>query len=743
MVRWLWILIAVGFLTACATAPHDSDAPLTGAQLWDRLAPDSVVDEIPEAEVHLGQLFERPLSAESCTEHRAGLAHYLNRIPVDLSYRKAAIECAMLLNEPDWQQRAQRHFDALLDYAGSGGKGQSPWQPMPVLHVQDVYTLIETRGLALNWMRYLSHPTARHLLLEASLTDAGGREQRYYFDLLEPLLRLYSDNPALAFPSGRRELMFTSLEADVFNGDALALTGYLYMDIESGIVNPNSAQRALSQAWEAGLPGGGITLAEFCIGNPESNCATDALEQLIADLTELDLGEAWALAAAHRIVKQNADLDDAEVIESLARAAALTASDRMLFYTADVLTNELGPTDPRIEPIRDELLRRAADQGHGIANLRLALMYSGQQDADSKQAFEHHLDLALSADSPHALMIAAFHHGIGSVQGRAYLLEAAKREMPAAQFLSAIGMFDDRRTASHARALSLLREAAYGGHTDAMRILGLFALGDNPEQPDWEQAHGWFYSGWVFGDPESAAFLAALLSVRPELAEDPDATFMITRSLYVEAGAEAALRVSEILLETQSFNQDAQNGIALLKRMSDEGINEASFTLAERFRFGDRVDQNISQAELWYRRAHKQGHAEALFEHAGMVFFTLNEHARGLSLFEQAIDAGHAMSANDLAWILCTGESGVPLDSARGQQVIDALFARLDEPHPYQYSTKAACHAARGEFDLALKFHRIALKRTQTDDPNNESVIEEMRARLMLYEAGQPYIWQP
>ena len=50
-------------------------------------------------------------------------------------------------------------------------------------------------------------------------------------------------------------MMFSQLEADVFDGDPLALTGYLYIDLESGDVSPVAARRALQRAWEFGTAG--------------------------------------------------------------------------------------------------------------------------------------------------------------------------------------------------------------------------------------------------------------------------------------------------------------------------------------------------------------------------------------------------------------------------------------------------------------------------------------------------------
>jgi len=117
--------------------------------------------------------------------------------------------------------------------------------------------------------------------------------------------------------------------------------------------------------------------------------------------------------------------------------------------------------------------------------------------------------------------------------------------------------------------------------------------------------------------------------------------------------------------------------------------------------------------------------------------------APGQRSADEAARAGHENAANDLAWFLCTGQAGAEMDPLRGLSEVEALIARLDTPHPYFFSTLAACQAALGEFAHARASQRIALRRALKELPEETDVHEQMGQRLALYEADQAYVWVP
>ena len=64
------------------------------------------------------------------------------------------------------------------------------------------------------------------------------------------------------------------------------------------------------------------------------------------------------------------------------------------------------------------------------------------------------------------------------------------------------------------------------------------------------------------------------------------------------------------------------------------GGAEAKYKLAKRYEYGDGVEQNIEKAMKWYRKAAKQGHAEA--------HFYLASNGEGTEWYRMAAENGHA-----------------------------------------------------------------------------------------------------
>lgn len=738
-------LIAMTLLLGGCATVGSVDPP--GKRYWDALKPDTDGDTVPAIEARLAQLWAAPLSASSCAEHRAGLEHALGRVPVDLVGVRAARDCAALLGDVDWQMRMQAQLDALIEYAFRDGRGLRAQSPAAILYPPEIEVLAEARGLEILWVRYVGLSAARHLLVEASVQGAGLGQHRYYFDLLDAMVRFNRNEPMVDYPSGHRLLAISRMENDALEGDALALTGHLYMNVETGEVSVEGALRALSDAWDLGVVGGLLSWVEVCLGTSETRdaqplCADAEIEQAIATLREQNIAEAWSLDAVYRIVRRGATVDDPGLRQALADAAERSSEERMWMYAAAVLLERDSSGDPEadaaIDRALDRLLQRAADAGSADAHVQRVLRLPAEQRGADNPFVMRSLDAAASQGNARAHMMLAALNGFDSEAGFDHVFQAFRGGLPEAELL--LGLSMDRAPAR----LALLRRAAFGGNGPANVILAQQALMRDRDGPDLEGALNWLASGANFGHVESAARLAALLWLHPELSPGgADPGLDAVRQLDADGGREAAMRVPQVLLEIAPYNRDLSEGIRLLEVLSADGIGEATLMLADRHRYGDGVELDLQTAGQAYRLAEQQGAAEALFEHAGMVAFDLDQPERALQMFERAARGGHENAANDLAWFLCTGQSGAPMDPLRGLSEVEALIARLDAPHPYFLSTLAACQAALGDFAHARANHRTALQRALKDLPEEIDVHEQMRQRLELYEADQPYVWSP
>ncbi|MEM1080155.1 MAG: hypothetical protein AAGH65_01100 [Pseudomonadota bacterium] len=352
------------------------------------------------------------------------------------------------------------------------------------------------------------------------------------------------------------------------------------------------------------------------------------------------------------------------------------------------------------------------------------------------------LQQAVDAELPQAMVLRALELGLDETDSQRLMYEAFQQGAPDAQFFVGISLNNGTERGAFLM-FELLRRAALGGHILSMRILGDFALNAEPPEQDLEAARQWFASGLMFGDIESGANLAALIELHPELnPEFEDPAMTMAMDFYTEAGAEAAMTVPTVMIEGEYFAPHSDRGFALLQRMSDEGIAEASLDLGERYRFGSGVPVDTEAAAEWFQRAFEQGSLEAKYEHAGLLVFDLDRPQEGLAMFQSAADQGHVWASNDLAWLLCTGESNVARNPHKGLSVIDQLVGQTDAPHAYLYSTLAACQAALGKYEQAQSNQSIALNRTLEDEPEATDVHAQMQERMALYQAHQPYIWQ-
>lgn len=716
-------------LCACATMPSPSHP---GERYWQGLSPDAGGD-VPEIEARLSHLFQYERDAASCATHRAALEHAIERLPIDLYSLRTALECASLLGDIDWQVRTQRQLDALVDFAFRDGRGTREWAPAPVLNTYDIGVLAEQRGLTLQWVRYVGLYGWRFLLVEASAVDAAGVERRYYFDLLDAMLRLAGDDLA-EYPESRAAVARARMEADALNGDALALTGHLYMDTSTGEVASPAAVRALTLAWESDLPGAAITLVELCLSDPEADCDDARIDTLIEDLKQREIAEGWALDAARRIVRGGHGADDPEVAEALLRAGQRADPGRMTLYTAAVLRGSGEPLNDAAEAAVEPLLRRAAADGAAEAHLLLLQVLPEEQRKPEHPAARAHIDALADAGHPRGQFLRAVALGLESDAGFRSMFEAFRADLPEAQFLMALTLADA------AVSPRLLREAAYGGHVGALLILSQQAL-TLDEEPDLEAARAWLYAGLSLDNLEATARLAALLWLHPELEPDNDeAALELVRLLREHAGADAALRVADILLDVEPYNRDVSAGIGLLKRLSRDGFAEATLELAGRRAVGDGLPEDLAAASNGFELAARQGSVEADYLHAVMQWFDRGDMVASIRYYERAARAGHENAANDLAWVLCTGQGGAEIDALRGLFEIEALLDRLDEPHPFYLSTLAACQAQLGDFEHARRNHRRALERALRELPEETDAHADMRERMTLYENDRPYI---
>ncbi len=740
-------LLALGVLCLAAcettgptrglTSPGGEGRHEVAEALWAELSPAAMPAELSAAEMRLGELFEAPFSAESCGRHRAALESSLDRLPIDLALWSVARDCARMLGDGAWQRRSQQRIDQLTAYALRGEYGTRQWLPAPVLQPADVDVLLAETGRELVWVRFLAYDSIRHLLLEASVREADGRQQRMYFDLLPALVALNRDQWGVEFTGPRRGLVLSYLESQAIHGDPLALAGFLNLDLEAGELAAVPARRALERAWGAGLPGAGLSLLELCLAEPDAVCQEEMEREVLDALTAAGIAEAWAMQAAWLMIRQGRELDDEAVRAAMDQAGRLMGTGSAQSYLGDALiAASLDDDSPRQDQAM-RLWRLAADAGRPEAQLRLSQRLLTADSETARREALRYLDRAAEQGVPVAMHFRAVRSGALERAGLRWLIGAAERGWPDAQMLLSVKTMLDEGPAA---AEYWLTEAALGGHSGAMRILARRHLAGELADPSLTSAEGWLVSAVMMEDELAESWLLALYLIHPELLpEDGESPWDILDRAVEELGVEEGLAVADVLLDVDGFNKDPGIGLAVLEHMAEQGLAAASLALAQRLDQGRGADADFEQARRWYQRAFEQGAPEAYFDLANSLLLDHDDLDGARHHLRLAADAGSDWAANDLAFLLCTGQHGMSLAPEEGLDLAEALFERLETPHPYMYSTLAACQAAAGHFDEALANHRIALARTEDAQPEDTAVLDAMRERLALYERGIAY----
>jgi Flp pilus assembly protein TadD len=127
----------------------------------------------------------------------------------------------------------------------------------------------------------------------------------------------------------------------------------------------------------------------------------------------------------------------------------------------------------------------------------------------------------------------------------------------------------------------------------------------------------------------------------------------------------------------------------------------------------------------------------------GAALLERGEVSEAVSHYRQALilHPGSPEVANNLAWLLATSDDDSVRDPAQALRLAQHSLELADSEDPALLDTLAAAHANRGRYKRAVRIIHKALEAESLDkDPE---LAAEMRLRLKLYEARQPYRESP
>jgi hypothetical protein len=208
----------------------------------------------------------------------------------------------------------------------------------------------------------------------------------------------------------------------------------------------------------------------------------------------------------------------------------------------------------------------------------------------------------------------------------------------------------------------------------------------------------WLKTAAEGGDPHAALLLGEAYRHFKDPAPDPEAAVRWYKRAAAAGLAEGRYQLAELELESG----DNAPAIELLEAAADQKHPASAARLGALYQLGDRVEKS---------------------------------HARAKQYYEVALEKGHVVARNNLAWLLATSPDPALRDGARAVELIRPL-AYFTEDWGY-LDTLAAAYAETGDFTAAIDAQRSSLSRAEGQA--GDADMKELQSRLAMYERQEPY----
>jgi TPR repeat protein len=239
---------------------------------------------------------------------------------------------------------------------------------------------------------------------------------------------------------------------------------------------------------------------------------------------------------------------------------------------------------------------------------------------------------------------------VAEPQGAAEVFESGRK------LLRGEGMPKDTK-----RALELIREAAEAGHADAMNAMGYFYLNGVEVPKDPAKAADWVRRGAEAGSAKAQLSYGNLLVEGKGGAKDEATGLEWIRKAAAAGLPEAQNRLGMAYLAGRSLpgvEKDRSKAYEMFQPAAEAGLAAAQHAL------GHIHDQrgDFEAAEMWYRRAAKQGFAQA-------------QANLGRSILGGAAPSDRDHRVEGLQWLFLAQEAGEPTANNTLDQIMAAYSA--------------------------------------------------------------------
>jgi len=232
--------------------------------------------------------------------------------------------------------------------------------------------------------------------------------------------------------------------------------------------------------------------------------------------------------------------------------------------------------------------------------------------------------------------------------------------------------------------------------------------------------------------PDGALYRGALFSADGKQAAADLHTWLLQQAQHGNPHAQYFL--ASLYLDFTSPTPDPAAAMVWLKRAATAGVAEAQYRLGMALLEEDRL-----AALAWLQQAANASHPSAnerLGEYYHTGTYLPRDLSRAVAHYEDALAVGSIAAANNLAWLLATARDTLVADPERAIELIEPFVLYLGD---WQHlDTLAAAHARLGDTQRASRMQSQAL--IQARSLASEAVLDEMSARLALYNSNQAYL---
>ncbi|KAF9166248.1 hypothetical protein DFQ26_008389 [Actinomortierella ambigua] len=263
--------------------------------------------------------------------------------------------------------------------------------------------------------------------------------------------------------------------------------------------------------------------------------------------------------------------------------------------------------------------RMAADRGEAQAQLRLGVFHVqgrgvAQNDAEAAQWFRKAGEQGVAEAQFNLGLMCSRGQGVeqSDTEGATWMQRAADQDMVEAQF--GLGsMYVDGRGVEQSDEMAAMwyRRAADDGHAAAQLHLGLMCIeGRGVDQSD-ADAVAWLRMAAEQDNPEAQLHLGLMYESGRGLDESSIEAVSWYRRSATFSNSTAEIKLGLAYQKGNGVDKDYATAASWYRRAADHGDAEGQFRLAMLYKDGVGVEQSTEEALAWFRKAADQGYASA------------------------------------------------------------------------------------------------------------------------------------